>query len=293
MKTSFEHLPKNHQDKLKIITDEIKKVPWVEMVILFWSFARWDYVEKDITYVDGHHEEFQSDYDIMVVMKNDELERKTNWYNLVKEINKKPIFKDIKEWKYQRPIKIISESISELNEKLRDDRYFYSDMKKDGIMMFDSWNCTLEKAKIFTPEEKLKMQKNDFESWFKSSNVFFQTYKFNFENWDLNESAFQLHQSAERYITTYLLVINHYKPKEHDIAILHREMCWFDWDFYDWFDLDDEYENDMLILLRRSYVDSRYNKNFKITKEELEFLEKKVVWLKDRVEDKCGKIINN
>ena len=47
------------------------------MVILFWSFARWGFIEKDITYVDNHHEEFQSDYDILVVMKDNFAEKRS------------------------------------------------------------------------------------------------------------------------------------------------------------------------------------------------------------------------
>ena len=285
MKTSLEHLPKNHQDKLKIITDKIKKVPWVEMVILFWSFARWDFVEKDITYVDGHHEEFQSDYDIMVVLKDKFTEDKADWYSLVKELNKN--FRDPKEWKYQRPIKIISENILELDDKLRDNRYFYVDVKKDGIAMYNSWKFKLRDPKNFSTEEKLELQKEDFKHWFSSANEFFDDFKSNFEKNRLSKSAFELHQATERYITTYLLVKNHYKPKEHDIGVLYNDMLRLDESLNWWFNLDDDYEEDMFILLRRSYVDSRYDKTFSITKEELEFLEKKVIWLKDKVEGKC------
>jgi HEPN domain-containing protein len=37
-----------------------------------------------------------------------------------------------------------------------------------------------------------------------------------------------LHQSAERYLTTYLLVKNHYKPKEHDVLFLYEDIVEFD-----------------------------------------------------------------
>jgi uncharacterized protein len=39
--------------------------------------------------------------------------------------------------------------------------------------------------------------------------------------------------------------------------------------------------------LRRAYVDARYSKDYKITKEELKFLEEKVLKLKGIVEKLC------
>jgi predicted nucleotidyltransferase len=45
MKTSLSHLPQNKQDELKEITQMIiEKVP-AEMIILFGSYARGDWVE--------------------------------------------------------------------------------------------------------------------------------------------------------------------------------------------------------------------------------------------------------
>ncbi len=290
MKKTLDHLPKKYQKELQTITQKIKAFPWVEMVVLFWSFARWDYVEKDINYVQDHFEEFQSDYDIMVVVKNKFAEDDLDTYSLEKEVNES-LWKP-ESWRYKRPVKIIFENIQELNEKLREDWYFYADVRKDGIILYDSWKYTLEKAKVFTPEEKLQAQKENFKHWFNSANVFLKHFTNAKNDNELNESAFFLHQSAERYMTTYLLVKNHYKPKEHDIVFLYNDVVALDWDFHWWFDHDNEYEESMLILLRRSYVDARYDKSFSISKQELEFLEKKVLWLRDLVEEKCEEVIS-
>jgi uncharacterized protein len=46
-------------------------------------------------------------------------------------------------------------------------------------------------------------------------------------------------------------------------------------------------------LLKRAYVDARYSKDYKITKEELKFLEEKVLKLKDLVEKLCKKELEN
>jgi uncharacterized protein len=57
--------------------------------------------------------------------------------------------------------------------------------------------------------------------------------------------------------------------------------------FESWFDLGNDEEKRHFELLRTAYVDARYSKNYKITKEELKFLEEKVLKLKGIVERLC------
>lgn len=103
----------------------------------------------------------------------------------------------------------------------------------------------------------------------------------------LNNSVFQLHQATERYITSYLLVKTWYRPKTHDIETLYKLMLKLDSKFENWFDLNNCDEKEKLELLRKAYVEARYDDSYKITKEELEFLEKKVLVLRDLVEKLC------
>ena len=63
MKTSLTHLPKHKREELKEITSIITSKVEVEMVILFGSYARGNWVED--TYTEGHITyEYKSDYDI-------------------------------------------------------------------------------------------------------------------------------------------------------------------------------------------------------------------------------------
>ena len=52
MKTSLAHLPKNKREELKEITSIITEFTEAEMVVLFGSYARGDWVED--TYAEGH-----------------------------------------------------------------------------------------------------------------------------------------------------------------------------------------------------------------------------------------------
>jgi uncharacterized protein len=55
-------------------------------------------------------------------------------------------------------------------------------------------------------EEREKIKKEDFEYWLNSANQFFTTFQDDFNRDWLSKSAFELHQSTERFITAYMLV---------------------------------------------------------------------------------------
>jgi predicted nucleotidyltransferase len=65
MKTTLTHLPDEKQEELKSLTEIIlEKVP-AEMIILFGSHARGDWVEDF-----QENTEYVSDYDILVITKD-------------------------------------------------------------------------------------------------------------------------------------------------------------------------------------------------------------------------------
>ncbi|MCF0075300.1 nucleotidyltransferase domain-containing protein [Dyadobacter sp. CY261] len=65
MKTSLTHLPQHKQEELKTLTEIIQaKVP-AEMIILFGSYARGDWVEDF-----QEKYEYVSDFDILIVTKD-------------------------------------------------------------------------------------------------------------------------------------------------------------------------------------------------------------------------------
>ena len=92
----------------------------------------------------------------------------------------------------------------------------------------------------------------------------------------LNKSAFNLHQTAENLFTALLLVFNGYKPKTHDLEWLLREAKRYDKNFKDIFPRKTAEEKHLFNLLKRAYVDARYSKEYKITKQELKQLAKQV-----------------
>lgn len=135
MKTSLDHIPQHKQNELyairKIIRRHAVEIGSVEMIILFGSYARGDFVERDITVVDGTTYSYISDFDILVVTKKPTQEKNMR---LASEIER-----TIGERKDIRtPVTIVIEDIGHINARLEENRYFYADIKREGIMLYDS-----------------------------------------------------------------------------------------------------------------------------------------------------------
>lgn len=96
-------------------------------------------------------------------------------------------------------ISITCESISEVNDKLEKGRYFYTDIKNEGILLYDSGE-QLARAKNLLWSEVKEMAKEDYEYWCGRGKSFFIDCKYPLERGDFSKSAFELHQATRKYL---------------------------------------------------------------------------------------------
>ncbi|HST20945.1 MAG TPA: HEPN domain-containing protein [Blastocatellia bacterium] len=278
-------MPKHKQEELKEITSITKANPGVEMVILFGSYARGDWVED--VYTEGHITyEYKSDFDILVIVKNRQYARRImTWDNMESAIHNS---RTIKTW-----ATVIVHDIKEVNRALSSGRYFFTDVKKEGVLLYDSKRFKLEKAQKLTPEERKQIAQEDFKYWFKSANEFLIDFGHAFKRRSYSKAAFELHQATERFYTTILLVFTHYKPKEHDIRTLGKQAGNLDPRFLPIFPRKTPEERRLFELLRKAYTEARYNRNYKITKKELEYLAARVKKLQQLTKEVCKEKIES
>ena len=279
MKRSLNHLPQRKRGELARIVSIIRQsAPQAEMIILFGSYARGDAVE-DVTVEGNTTYEYSSDFDILVIVKSKALADNLDlWYQLEDEAGKLPV---------QTPVKIIAHEINFVNNKLKKGQYFFSDIKKEGIILYDSKNCELSEPKQLTPQERLGQAKADFKKRFKRANGFYRQFKHAMTDRDHRIAAFDLHQSAECYYSTVLLVYTNYKPKTHDLDTLRRLAANQDPAFFTVFPLRTRQEKRCFDLLRQAYVGARYHDDYKITPQELKYLARCVELLRDQTEKSC------
>lgn len=278
MKTSLDHLPERHQDNLEIIKEAIVEQVNPEMIILFGSYARGDYVEHDYTHEDGITYEYNSDYDILIVA-----EKKLNNEKL------RAVKKRIARKHLLTPTAIISHGISFLNEQITDSYYFFVDVLKEGIMLYDTGKYQLATPQRLRPEKKLAKAREQFEYWMKKAESFFRQYNYGVKDKDYSTAAFLLHQVVECCYNTFLLVFTDYKPKTHELEELRKMAIQIHKGHTEIFAIKNQKEEDRWVLLCKAYIDGRYRKDYNITLEDLEYLAEQVELLIEFVKKLCQK----
>ena len=279
MKTDLSHLPADKQEELRRITGVIRGTVQPEMIILFGSHARGDWVEDEQT-------GYMSDYDILVIVRPRDAEGGSNRVGERAE-------RDVNAALHGHRVNAIAHRIDFVNSKLGERQYFFTDIRREGILLFDSGRYQLGKAKEIDGAERRRLAEEDFARWFKSASVFYGHFEFGLGNDDLNEAAFLLHQTTERFYTTLLLVHTGYKPRTHDLAKLDKLSRLQVGEVACVFPRSTPEEEKRFDLLRRAYVDARYEKDYAITRDELEFLGVRVRELRTVTEAACRKKIDD
>ena len=186
---------------------------------------------------------------------------------------------------------VIVEDIKRLNKDLRRGSYFFTDIKKEGVLLYDSGRHKLVRRGKLDPKEWQKYAREDYNRWFKSAQKFFKIFRFCFGEEDYKEAAFILHQATERFFTATVLVFTNYKPKTHDIEKLDRQVSNLHADFFTVFPQATQKQKDLFDLLKRAYIDARYKYDYKISKSELEYLAARVRKLQTLTKKACRKEI--
>ena len=280
MKTSLVHLPKVKQDEINAVRDIICEFMDTEFIILFGSYARGDYVEDIYKGDDGITYEYKSDYDLLVVVEDLPKYQYKGYRKKIKRKAKK--FVDC-----QTRLSIIMHSVNEFRAEVENGSYFFADIIKEGILLHSSERFPLPEIKELDIKQRLGNAKRNFKNWFESANEFILSFESNFARGSYKIAAFELHQVVERLYTTILLVFTDYKPKLHDLTDLGMQINRLDAKFKGIFPQESAEEKRLFELLRRAYVEARYNMAYEITREELEYLAERVKLLQQTTEEVC------
>ena len=285
MKTNIDHLPKEKQAELQAIIQSITTRLKVEMVILFGSFARGDWV--DDRYVeDGTTYEYKSDFDILVVL-NTEIQA------IKKESSKRWRGKIRKDTDKETPLNVIFHGIDYLNSEIEEGNYFFVDILKEGIMLFDSRNFELSIPKPLSPKQRKGKAQLYFDKWFENADRFYFGFETYLKQTWYGEAVFLLHQTTERLYMCMLLVYTDYKPKLHDLEKLDRQASRLDDRFKTIFPRSTPEEERLFIVLKKAYIDSRYKLDYSINCEDLKYLSERVQKLRELTEIACKEKIES
>ena len=291
MRRDLDHLPPVKQRELErvvqIIFEEfgdalaLSKHEWkrkgrIQKVILYGSYARGGWVDEPHT-----AKGYQSDYDLLIIVNDKRLtDRVEFWLKLEERLNRElAVTKTLR-----TPVNFIVHTLQEVNDGLAHGRYFFMDVRADGIALYESEDTELHKPQPKTPDQALAMAKEYFEEWLPSAADFYDGYRDAFARGKSKKAVFDLHQAAERMYHCVLLVTTFYTPHVHNLAFLRTQAERLDRRLVYVWPGDTRVERARFEKLKEAYVKARYSKHYRITEEEL-------TWLGTQVEE-LGRVVH-
>jgi predicted nucleotidyltransferase len=218
MRTDLDHLPSAKQRELErvvqLLFEEMgdalmlatgrKKAGRILKVILYGSYARGGWVDEPHT-----AKGYQSDYDLLVIVNQKALTDRADYWSRVDErLDRERAITGT----LRTPVNIIVHTLQEVNDGLAHGRYFFIDVARDGIALYQADESELHTPKPKTPRAALEMAKEYFEEWLPTAMGFQRNAGYAVKDGDKKLAAFLFHQTAERLYHCVLLVCTFYTP---------------------------------------------------------------------------------
>lgn len=285
MKRSIKHLPKQTQKELSILVDLIvKKVKGCEMIILFGSYARKDYVVWDEYYERGIRYSYQSDYDLLVVVSQSNILLNERILDQKVEAAYEKAFPDRTEL---TPTQYVVEDVNRLNKELEVKQYFYTDIVNGGIRLYDTKNYKLAKPRELSFAEIKEFAEQYFKVYYGYGVGFLRHGYDDLKYGDYSIGSFQMHQACEHLYHAISLVFTNCRPKCHRLEKLYKKYQRYSGELLRVFPCETEFEKRCFQLLCEAYIKGRYDITFVVTKEEYEYLLGRIEYLKELTERIC------
>jgi predicted nucleotidyltransferase/HEPN domain-containing protein len=281
MKKSIKYLPEEKQADLKYLVSLIlNKIPQTQMIILYGSYATGKYVDYDSRIEFGICTTYMSDYDILVVTHGAKDKEVGQRLDSIEDIYyKKP--------DEQTPVQFINDDINKLNKDLSDGRYFYTQLKEEGIVLYDNSKFKLARRRKLNFDEIKEQSQEYFDEKFQRASSFFDGVRYYHSKKDYVIASFLLHQTCENLFYAVRLAFTLKNSKQHNLSKLLASVRKYSDEFDKIFPQKTKEEKRLFTLLKLAYVEARYNPKFAVTKEDIDALMPVVERLSELVEKIC------
>ena len=193
------------EDVTKTKLSDKRKLGRILKVILFGSYARGDWMEDRLS-------GYRSDYDLLIVVNSHQFTDLHEYWSKADEhfIREVTVTQNIK-----TPVNFIVHDMADVNDQLAKGRPFFSDIARDGIMLYEAPGHPLIKPKPLTPAEIRTEAQGYYDQWFPLLVHAVRLAETSLADGVERDAAFMLHQAAERAYHCVLLVLTLYSPKSH------------------------------------------------------------------------------
>lgn len=198
MKTSLEHLPLAKQREIARVVDVIqeefadslngttsgfKKRGRILKIILFGSYARNNWVDEPHT-----KKGYKSDFDLLIIVNDKKLTDMATYWHKTQDrlLHVKGV---------STPVGLIVHSRREVNTSLREGLYFFVEIVRDGICLYELDDEPLATPQTLTAEQAYEQATRHFAARDRVVDTFVESAVFRLEKQDLPGTAFMLHQA--------------------------------------------------------------------------------------------------
>lgn len=291
MKTTLDHLPERQQQELAHVrttlltefeaaigkgaggTSAWRKGGQVLKIILFGSYARNDWVdEPDNGYL--------SDFDLLVIVSHPKLTDIADYWWVAED-------KILRDPAIGRTVNIIVHDLSEVNQALSRGEYFWTDIARDGVTLYELPGHPLATAKPMTSHDAVAMAKRYFGTWLPKIDSAVDLAAYAATKGEGKDAAFLLHQATERAYICFLLVHTFYFPRSHNIKFLRSLAEDVDKRLVEAWPREHRLDRRRFETLKRAYVEARYSDQYTVSAEDLEALQASVRRLQELVAESC------
>ena len=218
MKTSLEHLPRRaRRDLEKAVhivqvefAEAIEKDPKAKAdaellkIVLYGSYARGDQLES--WPFDG----YQSDYDLLAIVNKEEyaeyatLSGAEEWFHRLIWI----------------PVSLEAHGIDFFNHALSRHRSFFTDILKEGIVLYEKPGHPVIEPPPLTPALAYDLAEEHYRVWFDDGKNAWRNLHDHVDDGHNGHLAVTLHRRVEELYNAVLLVLTLYSPGGHDLERL-------------------------------------------------------------------------
>lgn len=288
VRSDIDHLPPIQQGELetvkRVLLAEFSQAisrsnqPWkkngkILKIILFGSYARSDWVDEP---ANG----YQSDFDLLVIVSHPDLTDIADYWYVAED-------KILRDETIKRPVNIIIHSLNEVNQGLSRGEYFWVDIARDGISLYDLPYSSLAAPKPLTTADAFEMATVYLADWSQKTNDALEIAAFCVTGGKWKDAAFNLHQATERAYICFLLVRTLYFPRSHNIKFLRSLAEDSEPRLIEAWPRATRPDRRRFELVKRAYVEARYSASYEISVEDLEAITLSVRRLRDIVEEVC------
>ncbi len=285
MRSDVDHLPAIQQGELERIqrvlmeefaeaigkaTTPSRKNGKILKIILFGSYARSDWVDEP-------ENGYQSDFDLLVVVNHQDLTDIAHYWYVAED-------RILRDAEIARPVNIIVHSLDEVNQSLKRGEYFWVDIARDGIILYELPCHPLATPMPLTAADAYQMAEAYFEEWLRKVDSAIKGANFYIGDQEFKDAAFTLHQAVERAYICFLLVRTLYFPRSHNIKFLRSLAEDSEPRLIEAWPREQRIDRRRFQLLKRAYVEARYSTAYEISVEELSAILGCVRTLRDAVE---------